>query len=319
MNGTNPAVGAMITNSGAITIVVNGKTYNVAKDHINYNDILFALRSKDYDSLFSLIDIGHSLSVMSFGKVIVEDGFIKHNGYIIDNSLTRRIIEMIKGKFPFEPMIKFLENILDNPSARAQNELYSFLELNTLPLTLDGHFLAYKRVRADYRDFHTGTMDNSVGKIVEEDRKLVNEDKDQTCSYGLHACSLAYLSAFHANEGHIVIVKINPRDVVSVPSDYRNTKLRCCRYEVVGEHVIDEKKDGIKDKFNKPLYNSDGSEFIAQKPDGTNFWNKRGADGKFAKKGKTAKKKSGTSILEVKPDGKAFHNKRNASGRFTRK
>ena len=30
-------------------------------------------------------------------------------------------------------------------------------------------------------------------------------------------------------------MKINPRDVVSIPNDYDNTKGRACRYEVIGE------------------------------------------------------------------------------------
>jgi hypothetical protein len=32
-----------------------------------------------------------------------------------------------------------------------------------------------------------------------------------------------------------MIVKVNPRDVVSIPSDYNDSKGRTCRYEVVGE------------------------------------------------------------------------------------
>jgi hypothetical protein len=34
-----------------------------------------------------------------------------------------------------------------------------------------------------------------------------------------------------------MIVKINPADVVSIPSDYNNAKGRACRYEVIGEHT----------------------------------------------------------------------------------
>jgi len=30
-----------------------------------------------------------------------------------------------------------------------------------------------------------------------------------------------------------VLVKVNPKDVVSVPVDYNNTKMRVCRYEVI--------------------------------------------------------------------------------------
>ena len=32
-----------------------------------------------------------------------------------------------------------------------------------------------------------------------------------------------------------MILKINPRDVVSIPTDYNDSKGRCCRYEVIGE------------------------------------------------------------------------------------
>lgn len=32
-----------------------------------------------------------------------------------------------------------------------------------------------------------------------------------------------------------MVLKINPQDVVSIPTDYNNTKGRCCKYTVVGE------------------------------------------------------------------------------------
>jgi hypothetical protein len=37
----------------------------------------------------------------------------------------------------------------------------------------------------------------------------------------------------------IVILKINPRDVVSIPTDYNNSKGRACRYEIIGELGVD--------------------------------------------------------------------------------
>jgi hypothetical protein len=131
-----------------------------------------------------------------------------------------------------------MENLMLNPSKRAVTELYGFLEKNSLPITPDGHFLAYKKVRFDYKDCHSGTMDNSVGTVVEMERNAVDDDKDRTCSTGLHFCSQGYLNHFGGER--IVIVKINPRDVVSIPSDYNDSKGRACRYEVVDE--IDKDK-----------------------------------------------------------------------------
>jgi hypothetical protein len=87
-------------------------------------------------------------------------------------------------------------------------------------------------------------MDNSVGKIVEMERNSVDDNSSNTCSSGLHFCSQEYLSSFGGER--TVIVKINPRDVVSIPNDYNNSKGRACRYEVIGEVGVrqeDEEQD----------------------------------------------------------------------------
>jgi hypothetical protein len=44
----------------------------------------------------------------------------------------------------------------------------------------------------------------------------------------------------HFGGARTVIGKINPRDVVSIPSDYNATKGRACRYEVIGEIDADK-------------------------------------------------------------------------------
>lgn len=67
------------------------------------------------------------------------------------------------------------------------------------------------------------------------DRSLVDPDKNETCSRGLHFCSFDYISHFETQNSRVIIVKINPRDVVSIPVDYNNTKGRCCEYTVLTE------------------------------------------------------------------------------------
>jgi hypothetical protein len=107
------------------------------------------------------------------------------------------------------------------------------LEKGGMPITPDGYFLAYKKVRANYKDCHSGTMDNSVGKTVSMERNAVDDNRENECSHGLHFCSESYLSQFGGDR--IMILKINPRDVVSIPKDYQNAKGRACSYEVIGE------------------------------------------------------------------------------------
>jgi hypothetical protein len=141
---------------------------------------------------------------------------------------------------------------MENPSMQSQKELYDFLEHEHLPITEDGHFLAYKAVRNDYKDKYRGTFDNSVGQVVKMQRAKVDDDRARGCSDGLHAGALNYVAGYGSVESgdRIVIVKINPRDVVSVPSDCNCEKLRTCRYEVVGEY---------QGELIKPLYSSEFS------------------------------------------------------------
>jgi hypothetical protein len=137
--------------------------------------------------------------------------------------------------------ILFAENVYANPMPSAREELFLWLRDCQMPITDDGHFLAYKRVRSDYMDIHSGTIDNSIGNVVEMDRSKVDPNRYNLCSSGLHFCSRSYLPHFsHADGGKILILKINPADVVAIPSDYNNAKGRCWRYTVIGE-VPDDK------------------------------------------------------------------------------
>jgi len=164
------------------------------------------------------------------------------------NALSTRMIGMLQEGLPVEPLVLFMENLMSNPSKRSVTELYGFLEKNNLPITSDGHFLAYKKVRKDFKDCNTGTMDNSVGQVVSMERNEVDDDQNRTCSTGLHFCSQNYLNHFGGER--TVIVKINPRDVVSIPTDYDNSKGRASRYEVIGElgvHPDDAFKEPVQD------------------------------------------------------------------------
>jgi len=173
--------------------------------------------------------------------VTIDDGVgnvvVSGTKYPLASAVVQKIIKMSEQGFDPMPLVNFLENLYRNPSKVAIAELFLFLDAAELPITPDGHFLAYKRVREDYLDCHSGTMDNSVGNVLEMDRNAVDDDKNRTCSAGLHFCSFDYLKSFHGER--IVIVKINPKDVVAIPADYNNSKGRTCRYEVVGESELD--------------------------------------------------------------------------------
>lgn len=234
-----------IVTDNSVTIVVDGNTRAVNKSHPNYAAIREAVRSKNWSSIPSLLDVRKSVSDFmqnsaGTSKVSVESEYgrlvVKYNGLEVNNYITRRILALMNEGFDAVPIIRFFENVKLNPSKRAVDDLFEFIERGNIPLTPDGHILAYKNVRADFKDIHSGTMDNSVGCVVEMPRNEVNEDPDQTCSSGLHFCSQEYLPNFTSANGHTVIVKVHPRDVVAFPRDYNLSKVRCCRYEVVAVH-----------------------------------------------------------------------------------
>jgi hypothetical protein len=158
------------------------------------------------------------------------------HGYIVD-----RIIEMAQLGLDSQPLINFYTKLLKNPSFRAVNEFYPWLEKARMPIAPDGDVFAYKKVRSNYRDIHSGTMDNSVGNTLEVPRNTVDEDASRTCSHGLHVCSKDYLPHFGSSSGsdnRVLLVKFSPEDVVAIPADYNDTKMRVCKYTVV-EDVTD--------------------------------------------------------------------------------
>jgi hypothetical protein len=216
-----------------IVVVIDNKSHTISKTHITYQKVLDAIKASDWETVKDVIEPKKVVINYGKGNVTVDGDTLFWKGQEFHSSLASRMIAMLQEGFPIEPMANFMENLMQNPSKRSVTELYGFLEKNNLPITPDGHFLAYKKVRGDFKDCHTGKMDNSVGQVVEMERNQVDDNKDQTCSTGLHFCSQSYLGSFGGER--TVIVKINPRDVVSIPSDYNDAKGRTCRYEVIGE------------------------------------------------------------------------------------
>ncbi len=236
-----------IIQGSQVTVVINSKPHVVSKSHPMYQRVVDAIKANDWETVDSIIDPKKVVLDYGNGNISVQGDTMYWKGEEFHNSLATRMIRMLQDGFDVTPMVNFMENLMQNPSKRAVTELYGFLEKNSLPITPDGSFLAYKKIRQDYKDVHSGTMDNSVGKVVEMERNKVDDDQNRTCSTGLHFCSRDYLNHFGGER--IVIVKINPRDVVAIPNDYNDSKGRACRYEVVDE--ID--KDKADEAFAKSV------------------------------------------------------------------
>ena len=264
-----------IVQGNNVTVVIGNKPHTIAKSHITYQKVVDAIKAGDWDRVKDLIEPKQVVLNYGKGNVSVQADTLYWKGKPMHNALATRMIAMLQDEFPIEPLVNFMENLMTNPSKQAVQELYGFLEKNNLPITPDGHFLAYKRVRANYFDCHTGTMDNSPGKVVEMERNEVDDNRNNTCSSGLHFCSESYLKSFSGDR--TVIVKINPRDVVSIPSDYNDAKGRACRYEVVGEVGVNP--DDTQE-FTQPVQaNANNNTYVAPPKTGSTAFYRGYTDG----------------------------------------
>lgn len=251
---------AMLFKETSLTMFYEGKTYNIGSDHENWSLIKKTIKENDLNDsqtvsrLISLFGVINPLALNTSQEFKIVNDVVYYRDEPLHNSLTKRLVSMLKEGFDVKPLENFLVNLMENSSKRSIDELYTFLECNNLPITEDGHFLAYKAVRNDFKDYYSGTIDNSVGRIVTMPRNKVDDDQNRTCSYGLHFCSIEYIKHFLNRGGNVVILKINPKNVVAIPTDYNNTKGRCCEYEVIGiyENFVND-----VDLFKKPVYNSD--------------------------------------------------------------
>lgn len=225
-----------IVTSDSATIIVDNKPYTLNKSNAAFNEVLDRINRADFDGIEKLFDVSSAVEVYTENNIVVKDGTVLYKGQPVHNYTVDKILDFMReGSLSYKPLLNFLDKLLLNPSYRAVQELYPFLEAGKCAICADGDFIAFRKVTKDWKDFYTGTFDNSIGAIVEMPRNMVDEDKNRTCRPGLHFCSQAYLSQYHGNDGRVVLVKINPADVCAIPSDYNNAKGRCCKYQVISE------------------------------------------------------------------------------------
>lgn len=240
----------MTLTNGTLTVIVDGgsKILTTQSDHPKWNDILIAFKNNNTNDLVSLLSLKTVLEKYSIGALSVNSTGVTYNGNVIHSVDTERIMAFLKEGLPYQPIANYMARKMLNPSARAINEMYSFLEHRHMPITPDGMIIAYKGVSSDgwskYGNKNTiviqgkvngsGQILNKVGETIEIERSSCDDDFRRGCSYGLHAGSLEYAIGWY---DRVVLVKIDPKDVVSVPSDSSCQKLRCCKYIVIGEYT----------------------------------------------------------------------------------
>ncbi len=235
-------------NSLTVVVMENGQTKVLTTTSSNprWADILTALRNNDQAELVQLMSVKNLVERYTENNVEIRDGNVFYRGRALFGLDVDRLLEYVRDGIPCLRLLRFLDRKMQNPSYRAIQELYKFLEHREMTLTEKGTVVGYKGVQENYYSIMGNTATvilsgqtdsgghilNTVGQKVRCDRSCVCDDYRQGCSPGLHIGSLAYAKSWGPR---VMVVEFDPADVVSVPDDCNCQKLRACAYEVIGE------------------------------------------------------------------------------------
>lgn len=224
--------------SGYITVFIEGKQYTIRATDQSFPRAVEAYKVNDMEALLNIMSPTLMIQKLyaKYENIEVKDGNVFVYGEPISSVVATRILTFLAEGIDCVPIFKFITRLQNNPSKRAVDELYTFLEHENLPITSSGTFVAYKAIRNNFFDKYSGKFDNSVGNVVEMPRNKVDDNKDVGCSQGLHAGTLEYASGYACDNDKLVLVEIDPADVVSIPTDCEFQKLRTCKYKVIAEY-----------------------------------------------------------------------------------
>ena len=248
--------------------------------HPEYINLVECVKTGDAEEFIRLLQTGHTIENWSEGDFRFVDGFLFYDDEPVRKVITSRIVQMLKEGWDHKPMLKFLENLYENVSHRAVTEFYDWIQHKGLAITPDGCILGYKGVavysgpeqddldgntlkEGDLVDRYTGfSHRNNIGDAPAMKRRKVDDNCNNGCGSGLHAGTFEYASNWAGNDGKVILVKIDPRDVVSIPTDCEFQKLRCRTYE-----VVDVARDIIETAVVDDYYN-DQEDYLDELEDG---------------------------------------------------
>lgn len=150
----------------------------------------------------------------------------------------------------YKGFTKFLERLAPVIKDRLHSveDLMKFMETAELPIADDGSILFLKRLQYKedengkrvFVDCHSGNIRQWVGCKVQVREDLVDPDRRQDCSNGLHVASMSYIRSFGGNV--TILGKVAPEDVFAVPQ-YSTNKMRVSAYHIIAELPEEERNN----------------------------------------------------------------------------
>lgn len=261
-----------IINSTAIVFFFDNKPVKVEKTAPEYTRILsaFDLPSGQQEEVINAI-LNERVGEYEKDGFTISPESVSYDGETLPDILADKVRAIAAEGLPVKLFANFWENLNNNPSASSVRELYDFLAYKELPITEDGFFIAYKGVASNGLSIHgntktkvlqgivdnNGKIQNNVGDTIEVKRWDVDDNRDNGCSFGLHVGSMDYATTWGEQT---LVVKVNPADVVSVPTDCGCQKCRVSKYEVIDSYQ-NEIKSAITDSEGNPMESVEAAEY----------------------------------------------------------
>ncbi len=233
-----------------ITVYAPGRGPLVAhSSHPNFEAIVAKAKADD-PTVVDLFDVAFTVGQKFENltdRITTSHGKLYLDGIEMVNALTTKILNSLRaGLDDWQPLVLFMEKLVQNPSDYSREQLYDWLNAEDFTITDDGDIVGYKSVTStDVEGVYNSTMKgnavvdgvgftdayipNKVGSVVTMPRNTVAFEPNQACSYGLHVGTHQYAKGYSGD--YMLEVHVNPRDVVSVPNDTAG-KMRVCRYKV---------------------------------------------------------------------------------------
>jgi hypothetical protein len=189
------------------------------------------------------------------GDNVLFDGDPIHS--VLADQLSRAIAD--GNSENYVALAKFWEKLESNPSEHSREQAYDWLASHQFKITPEGDVVGYKGVSFAYKAedgvdvYRSGwasrvvgkpsafvngnpipelsTVPQTIGDSVTMPRSEVVHDPSQACRRGLHVSTRSYAESY-GRDGAVLEVHVNPRDIVSVPTDGGGEKVRVCKYKV---------------------------------------------------------------------------------------
>lgn len=233
-----------------INCYIDGEVVTADRKHPAFDEAFkILMETNDVIRAASMLSIKKAIETYVKGDIKIIGNTLTYKDVVLDTNMTRRVVEMWKSGENIDTMINFLIRLVKNPRREAVYELFDFLKHNDIKITEDGYFLAYKRIRDDYTDIWTGTFDNSIGASPRMEPFEVDADRKNECSRGLHVASAGYIPYYSRRENdRVIMVKVDPANVVAIPEGYDHAKLRTWTYDVIKEVTYEFKNGSFKNE-----------------------------------------------------------------------